>query len=69
MLVDDDQLAAAIRLILDTTRQIAEGAGAAGVAAAMARREELAGKAVGIILSGGNLNGEQLARILGRERP
>jgi threonine dehydratase len=38
MLVDDDQIAAAIRLILDTARQVAEGARAA----AMARRDELA---------------------------
>ena len=44
MLVDDDQIAAAIRLVLETARQVAEGAGAAAVAAAMARREELAGK-------------------------
>jgi threonine dehydratase len=69
MLVDDDQIAAAIRLILDTARQVAEGAGAAPVAAAMARRDELAGKAVGMILSGGNITAEQLRRILNHERP
>ena len=64
MLVDDDQIASAIRLIVETTRQVAEGAGAAAVAAAMARREELAGKTVGLILSGGNITSEQLRRIL-----
>jgi threonine dehydratase len=69
MLVDDDQIAAAIRLVLDTARQVAEGAGAAPVAAAMARREELAGKTVGLILSGGNITAEQLRRILDHERP
>src|SRR5204863_7094879 len=47
MLVDDNQLAAAIRLIVETARQVAEGAGAAPVAAAMAQRDELAGKHVG----------------------
>jgi threonine dehydratase len=69
MLVDDDQIAAGIRLVLDTARQVVEGAGAAAVAAAMARREELAGKTVGMILSGGNITGEQLRRILNHERP
>jgi threonine dehydratase len=69
MLVDDDQIAAAIRLILETARQVAEGAGAAAVAAAMARRDELAGKTVGLILSGGNIMVEQLRRILNHERP
>jgi threonine dehydratase len=69
MLVDDDAIAAAIRLILETARQVAEGAGAAPTAAALARRDELAGKTVGLILSGGNITSEQLRRILNHERP
>ena len=69
VLVDDDQIAAAIRLVLETARQVAEGAGAAAVAAAMARRDELAGKTVGLILSGGNVTLEQLQRILDHQRP
>jgi threonine dehydratase len=69
MLVTDDQLAAGIRLIIETAHQLAEGAGAAAVAAAMARREELAGKCVGLILSGGNITIDQLRRILNHERP
>jgi threonine dehydratase len=69
VLVDDDAIAAAIRLILGTARQVAEGAGAAPVAAAMARRDELAGKTVGLILSGGNITTEQLRRILSHEQP
>ncbi len=69
MLVDDDALATAVRLILDTARQVAEGAGAAAVAAAMARREEFAGRTVGMIVSGGNITTEQLRRILNHERP
>jgi threonine dehydratase len=69
MLVDDDQIAAAIRLILETARQVVEGAGAAPVAAALARRDELARKDVGLILSGGNITAEQLRRILNHERP
>jgi threonine dehydratase len=69
MLVDDNQLADAIRLVLETARQVVEGAGAAPVAAALARRDELAGKSVGLILSGGNITVEQLRHILNRERP
>jgi threonine dehydratase len=69
MLVSDVDLAAAIRLIVETARQVVEGAGAAPVAAALARRGELAGKTVGMILSGGNITIEQLRRILNHERP
>ncbi len=69
VLVDDEQITAGIRLILETARQVAEGAGAAAVAAAMARRDELAGKSVGLILSGGNITIDQLRRILNHERP
>ncbi len=64
MLVSDDQIASGICLLIKTARQVAEGAGAATVAAAMARRSELAGKNVGLILSGGNITIEQLSRIL-----
>lgn len=67
MLVSDDAIVAAIRLLIETSRQVAEGAGAAGVAAAMARRKELAGRSVGIVLSGGNITAEQLKRILSHD--
>lgn len=67
MLVSDDQLVAAIRILIETSRQVAEGAGAAGMAGAAARRNELAGKSVGVVISGGNITAEQLKRILGHE--
>lgn len=66
MLVSDAELEAAIRLLVEATGQVAEGAGAAAVAAAFRRRHELAGKSVGLILSGGNLGIEALRRILDR---
>jgi threonine dehydratase len=69
MLVSDDEIAAAIRLLIDTARQIVEGAGAAALAAAMKRRDHLADKNVGLILSGGNITTEQLKRIIRGERP
>ena len=64
MLVSDDDLKAAIRLILETARQVVEGAGAAPVAAACRRKDELVGKRVGLVLSGGNITLEQLRQIL-----
>ena len=63
--VDDEELRQAIRLILQHTHNVAEGAGAAALAAAWQNREKLAGQKVGIILSGGNLTIEQLSAIIG----
>jgi threonine dehydratase len=69
VLVSDDEIAAAIRLLLTAARQVVEGAGAAAVAAAMQRRDQLAGKNVGLILSGGNITLDQLSRIINHECP
>jgi threonine dehydratase len=69
VLVSDDDIAAAIRLLLETARQVAEGAGAAAVAAALTQRENLAGKRVGMIISGGNITVEQLRRVVNFEKP
>jgi len=60
-------LADAIRLLLRTTHNLAEGAGAAGLAGLLDLRESLAGKAVGISISGGNLDLETLRRVASRE--
>lgn len=68
VLVSDDELARAICLLLETTRQVAEGAGAAALAAALKQRGKLAGKNVGMILSGGNITIEQLRQIIDREQ-
>jgi threonine dehydratase len=64
ILVDDDELRRACYLILQHTRNLAEGAGAAALAAAYRCRERFAGKTVVGILSGGNLNLAELPRIL-----
>jgi threonine dehydratase len=65
VLVTDDALRDAIRQILRITHNLAEGAGAASTAAAFQMRERLRGKKVVGILSGGNLDLRELARILG----
>ncbi|MFN8514411.1 MAG: threonine/serine dehydratase [Thermomicrobiales bacterium] len=64
MLVSDADLRRAIVTLLRTTRQLAEGAGAAPLAAATLRRDELKGKTVGLVISGGNITIEQLREIL-----
>lgn len=63
-LVSDDDLRAAIALLIESARLVAEGAGVAAVAAAMRHRHEWAGKKVGLMLSGGNITAEQLREIL-----
>jgi threonine dehydratase len=64
VLVSDDELRRACRLILEHTHNIAEGAGAAAMAAALKTRDQWSGKTVVGIISGGNLNLAQLPEIL-----
>jgi threonine dehydratase len=54
--VSDDEVAAAIRAYWTDTHNLAEGAGAAALAAALQDRAKLRGKRVGLILSGGNID-------------
>jgi len=68
-LVSDAELRRAILTLLETTGLLAEGAGAAALAAAYQMRGALAGKRVGVVLSGGNLTLDGLARALAEERP
>jgi threonine dehydratase len=60
-------IADAIRLLLRTTHNLAEGAGATGLAGLLVLREALAGRRVGIVLSGGNIDAETLRRVLLRQ--
>jgi threonine dehydratase len=64
VLVDDRDIKKAVVLLLEHTRNLAEGAGAVALAAALQLKERLAGKKVVLILSGGNLSIEQLRSIL-----
>jgi threonine dehydratase len=54
--VTDDEIAAAMRVYWTDTHNLAEGAGAAALAAAMQEKKKLAGKRVGLVLSGGNID-------------
>jgi threonine dehydratase len=64
VLVSEEEMYEAIRLYLEKTHNLAEGAGAAPLAAALKIKEQLKGKKVVLILSGGNLSLEQLRTIL-----
>ena len=62
--VTDDEVAAAMRALFADTHNVAEGAGAAALAALLAQRERLAGRRVAITLSGGNVDSAVFARVL-----
>jgi threonine dehydratase len=64
VLVSDQEMKEAVRNILVATGQVAELSGAASTAAAFKIKNELAGSKVVLILTGGNIEPEQLARIL-----
>ena len=64
VLVSEAEIRRAMLLLLETTRQVAEAAGAAPVAAALRLREQLAGKTVCLILSGSNIPLDALRRLL-----
>jgi threonine dehydratase len=64
ILVSDQEMEQAIRAILHATGQVAELSGAASTAAAFKIKNELAGSKIVLMLTGGNIEPEQLARIL-----
>lgn len=64
VLVSDDEIRAAMVWMLERAHSLAEGAGAAALAAAYRMRGELAGRQVGIICSGGNASLEQIRNAL-----
>ena len=66
VLVPDEEIRAAQRVMIETTRNVVEAAGAAPLAAAVRWREQLKGKRTVLIASGGNATREQLLEVLGR---
>ena len=62
--LSEAELADGVRLALYATHNLAEGAGAASLAAAKKLRGQLAGKKVVCVMSGGNIDRAKLARIL-----
>ena len=62
--VSDDAVEAAMRALFRDTHNVAEGAGAAGLAAVLGEPDVVRGRRVGVILSGGNVDGSVYGRVL-----
>ena len=62
--VTDAEIAQAMRAYHQDTHNLAEGAGASALAAALKERENHAGNRIGIILTGGNVDRETFAKVL-----
>jgi threonine dehydratase len=67
VLVSEAQLETAVSLLLQIEKTVVEGAGAAGLAAIMAHKDKFAGKNVGVVLCGGNIDTRLLANVLLRD--
>jgi threonine dehydratase len=63
ILVSDDDIDAFAKLMIEKTRTLVEGAGAAPLAAAVKLKERLKGRKVALICSGGNISPAQLSRL------
>jgi len=64
VLVSEEEICGAIRCYAETIHQLAEGGGAAPLAAALKLRERLRGQRVGLVLTGGNIDSKSLMRAL-----
>jgi len=67
VLVNDDEVAAAVRAYWTDTHNLAEGAGAVPLAAALEEKSRLRGKRVGLILTGGNIDFDLFQKWVGTE--
>jgi threonine dehydratase len=67
--VSEDEVAEAMRLYYRSTHNIAEGAGAAPLAALMQERDQIAGRKVAVILTGGNIDTDWYLQVLGGVTP
>lgn len=67
LLVTERRLEEAMSLLLQIEKTVVEGAGAAGLAALLTYREHFAGRNVGLVLTGGNIDTRLLANVLLRD--
>jgi threonine dehydratase len=67
--VSEDEIAEAIRAFYADTHNLAEGAGAAPLAALLRERDRMRGRRVGLIMSGGNLDRPAMAEVLAGRTP
>jgi len=64
LLVEEEPLEQAVQMMAEAQKIVAEGAGAAGLAAMLAHRERFAGKRVGLVVCGGNIDARMLGQVL-----
>ena len=62
--VSEEEIGQAMKIYFTDTHNVAEGAGAAGLAAALKQRDALRGKRVGLVITGGNVDHDVFARVL-----
>jgi threonine dehydratase len=62
--VNETEMAQAMKIYFTDTHNVVEGAGAAGLAAALKERDALKGKSVGLVVTGGNVDHDVFARAL-----
>jgi len=67
LLVTESKLEHSVSLLLQIEKTVVEGAGAAGLAAVLSNPEHFAGKTVGLVLCGGNIDTRLLANVLLRD--
>jgi threonine dehydratase len=66
VLVDEEQIADAMRWAIEVHHLVVEGSGALGIAAMRARLGGLDGRRAAVVLTGRNVDGETLRSVLGR---
>ncbi|MXY38428.1 MAG: threonine ammonia-lyase [Rhodospirillaceae bacterium] len=66
LLVDEPALEGAVLMLLEIEKSVVEGAGAAALAAVLQNRDRFAGRTVGVVVSGGNIDSRVLSAILMR---
>ncbi len=67
MLVSEREIERAVALLIEIEKTVAEGAGAAGLAAVLGDPQRFRGRKVGLVLTGGNIDTRLLASVLTRE--
>jgi threonine dehydratase len=66
--VSDDEVADAMRMLFECTHNTCEGAGAAGLAAAVQERTRISGRKVAVVASGGNVDRDVFAAVLANSK-
>ena len=67
VLVTEEEIEHAVSLLINIEKTVVEGAGAAGLAAALKQPERFKGSTLGLVLCGGNIDTRLLASVLSRE--